>query len=252
MNNNKNVGEVISNYFSINRQSFEEFYPSEKKTIEFVMSNLNAYEKTILDVGCASGGLYNALKEAYNINYTGIDIVDESIIVAKNKFPECDFICGDISNIQIQKQFDIVFSLSCIDWNLGKGLFEKLFEKLYSFVKDKGYLIISLRISCDDKLKNDDSFQYINFNGEKVGEKVQYGILGMTDLISVLNNSKYLSKVYVNGYEGNPSVTAVTKHKKLLFVVLALEKTTENKKIIKILDLPKKYQNIFDSFLIHL
>jgi len=252
MNNKKNVGEVISNYFSFNRQSFEEFYPSERKTIEFVMSNLNASEKTILDVGCACGGLYNALKEAYNINYTGIDIIDESIIVAKNKFPECDFICGDISNIQIQKQFDIVFSLSCIDWNLGKGSFEKLFEKLYSFVKDKGYLIISLRISCDDKLKNDDSFQYINFNGEKVGEKVQYGILGMTDLISVLNNSKYLSKVYVNGYEGNPSVNAVTKHKKLLFVVLALEKTTENKKIIKILDLPKKYQNIFDSFLIHL
>ena len=38
MNNNKNVGEVISNYFSINRQSFEEFYPSERKTIEFVVN----------------------------------------------------------------------------------------------------------------------------------------------------------------------------------------------------------------------
>ena len=251
MNNNKNVGEIISNYYSTDRQSFEEFYLSERKTIEFVMSNLDVYEKKILDVGCASGGLYNALNEEYIINYTGIDIVEESIIVAKNKFPECDFICGDISNIQIQKQFDIVFSLSCIDWNLGKGSFEKLFKKLFSFVNDRGYLIISLRISCDDKLKNNDSFQYINFNGKKVGEKVQYGILGMTDLISVLNNSKYLSKVYVNGFEGNPSVTAVTQHKKLLFVVLALEKTTENKKIIKILDLPKKYQNILDSLCNH-
>ena len=246
MNYRKYASEVISNYFKNNRQSLDEFYPTERKTIEFVMSNFIADEKTILDVGCACGGLYNALKESYNINYTGIDIVDESIIIAKNKFPECDFICGDISNIQIQKQFDIVFSLSCIDWNLGKGVFENLFENLFSYVKDEGYLIISLRISCDDELNNDDSFQYINFNGEKEGDKVAYGILGMTDLISLLNKTKYFSKVYVNGFVGNPSVTAVTKHKKLLFIVLALEKTTENKKIIKILDLPNKYKHIFD------
>ena len=247
MNYKKYAGKVISNYFNNNRQSLGEFYPTERKTIEFVMSNLIAYEKTILDVGCACGGLYNALKESYNINYTGIDIVDESIIIAKNKFPESDFICADISNIKIQKQFDIVFSLSCIDWNLGKGLFENLFENLFSYVKDEGYLIISLRISCDDELNNDDSFQYINFNGEKEGDKVAYGILGMTDLISLLNKTKYFSKVYVNGFVGNPSVNTVTKHKKLLFVVLALEKTTENKKIIKILDLPKKYKDIFNA-----
>ena len=86
MNYNKYTGEVIVNYFNNNRQSMGEFYPTERKTIEFVMSNLIAYEKTILNVGCACGRLYNALKESYNINYTGIYIVDESIIIAKNKF----------------------------------------------------------------------------------------------------------------------------------------------------------------------
>ena len=86
MNYKKYEGEVISHYYSNNRQSWDEFYPTERKTIEFAMSNLIVDEKTILDVGCACGGLYNALKESYNINYTGIYIVDESIIIAKNKF----------------------------------------------------------------------------------------------------------------------------------------------------------------------
>jgi len=247
MENKKKSGELISDYFKNNRQSLDEFYPSERTTIEFVMSNLNASEKTILDVGCACGGLYNALKDSYNIKYTGIDIVNESITIAKSRYPESNFVCADISKTQIQEKFDLVFSLSCIDWNLGEGVFENLFENLFSYVKDGGSLIISLRISCDDNLNNDDSFQYINFDGEKIGSKANYGILGMGDLVSLINKTKKISKIYANGFEGKPAINSVTQHKKLLFILLALEKTTENKKIIKILDLPKKYADSFNE-----
>ena len=67
-------------------------------------------------------------------------------------------------------------------------------------------------------LNNDDSFQYINFDGKKEGDKVNYGILGMHELVSAINKSKYVSKVYANGFEGKPSSNTVTNHKKLLFI----------------------------------
>ena len=68
----------------------------------------------------------------------------------------------------------------------------------------------------------------------------------MHELVSAINKSKYVSQVYANGFEGKPSANTVTKHKKLLFIVIALKKTSQNKKIIKVFDLPSQYSNLLN------
>ena len=120
MKNIKYKSENIAYYFSQNRIKWDDFYLSEREIITSIKPNEN---DKVLDVGCGCGGLGLALNERYNIiNYTGIEINSQAVSLAKNKFPQLNIIEGDISIIEkkrtLKDEFDIVFSLSCVDWNL--------------------------------------------------------------------------------------------------------------------------------------
>ena len=53
--------EEISNFFKKNRIKWNHLYLSEKKSINYIFNNSNI--KTVLDVGCACGGLGSILKK---------------------------------------------------------------------------------------------------------------------------------------------------------------------------------------------
>jgi SAM-dependent methyltransferase len=53
--------------------------------------------RRILDLGCGLGHLYPALVQRFGkVDYTGIDIVDETIDYAAKKYSEARFICRDV------------------------------------------------------------------------------------------------------------------------------------------------------------
>ena len=67
---------------------------------------------TILDYGCGTGDFYRFLKRrGINVRYTGVDINENFISLAKSKYPECTFkvMSADDDDDQFEGFYDYIF-----------------------------------------------------------------------------------------------------------------------------------------------
>ena len=240
MKNNVFKSNNLEEYFSKNRINWKDFYPSERKIISFVKPNkLN----NVLDIGCGCGGLGLALREKFGIvNYTGVEINYKSFLTAKKMNKNGIFLLKDLLNINNKElkrnNFDFVFSLSCLDWN---NNYLKMLNKSWDYVTDGGFLIVTLRLTDQKSINNfSKSYQYINYQGLKKGEKARYVILNVNEILKNLKNFNP-SKIIAHGYWGKPSTSAVTKYSKLCFTAIAIQKRKKINldKLIYKLNLPK-------------
>ena len=211
----------ISDYFSKNRISFDSFYESEKE----ILSSVDWFDGiSVLDVGCGCGGLGLALNKKFGVfDYTGVDIHSESIKIAKDtnaivgfSFENSDFMKFDVG----QRYFDVVTSLSCVDWNLET---DAMINKCWSVVKPGGAFIATFRLAQNSKSNDRESYQYINYNGKKKGELAPYVILSYEDIFK-LGKKFNASKVKMSGYFRKPSEVAVTSHDELFFCCVLFQK----------------------------
>ncbi len=239
----------IENYFSKNRISWSQFYKSEK----LVISGLGLTDQhTILDVGCGCGGLGLALKDQFGVvNYVGVEINQQAATTAKYLNPLAEVYVGDFLDVSkgalSNRTFGVVFSLSCFDWNVQ---FSEMLNVAWSHVSHGGCLVVTLRLvngsSCDDLNR---SYQYINYDGVKEGERAAYVVLNANDLFTELQKLNPL-KISAYGYFGPPSSTAVTPYEKICFCAIAIEKRQNlNLSDIKLsLDLPEEILGAIDAF----
>ncbi|MDR1584279.1 MAG: glycosyltransferase, partial [Prevotellaceae bacterium] len=61
--------------------------------------------KRVIEIGCGSGNLLNAVRPAYGL---GIDFAPEVVEIARAKYPHLRFEVDDIENLQIDETFDYV------------------------------------------------------------------------------------------------------------------------------------------------
>jgi hypothetical protein len=124
-----------------------------------------------------------------------------------------------------ERQFDAVFSLSCVDWNVR---FDDMLAAAWSFVLPGGYLIATFRLTdaegCNDIGR---SYQYINFDGIREGERAPYVVLNAHSLMERLGGF-CPSEINAYGYWGAPSSTAVTPYERLCFSAFSIRKRMEN------------------------
>ena len=70
--------------------------------------------KRVLEIGCGSGDLLNAVKPAYGV---GIDFVPEMIEMAKQKYGYCHFHTCDAEDMRLEETFDYIIisdTLGCL------------------------------------------------------------------------------------------------------------------------------------------
>lgn len=66
--------------------------------------------KKVLDFGCGKGDFYQFLKDRnIEVHYTGFDINERLIALARQKFPECCFRVFDIDRDDFEDDFDYIF-----------------------------------------------------------------------------------------------------------------------------------------------
>lgn len=237
--------ENLEKYFSKNRIKWKDFYKSEKKIISFIKPKK---ENLVLDIGCGCGGLGLALKEKFGVsNYFGIEINKKSVLTAKKMNKKGIFISKDLLNLtnkELKKNtFNYVFSLSCMDWN---NNYLKMLKKAWSYVNEGGFLIATFRLTDKKSINNlSKSYQYVNYEGKKKGEKARYVVLNVNKNFRDLKNLNP-SQIIAYGYWGSPSISAVTKYSKLCFTAIAIQKRKKNElfKIKYRIDLPKNMQSI--------
>lgn len=229
----------ISEYFSINRVKWDQFYPSEKWIFERVAGS-EGKMGSVLDVGCAVGGLGLALGERFSLSeYVGVDINAPAIEYAntrRTKYScQCDFLCGDILTIDSlpTDKFDNVFSLSCADWNIAT---EDIISECWKHVRVGGYFILTLRLTPQQSLLSfSESFQYIHFGEgipekEEEVEKAPYIVLNVQHALAILTNLQPKpDHIMAYGYWGPPSATARTRYDRLVFTALAVRKGSNDR-----------------------
>ncbi|QWD64376.1 bifunctional 2-polyprenyl-6-hydroxyphenol methylase/3-demethylubiquinol 3-O-methyltransferase UbiG [Polynucleobacter sp. MWH-UH2A] len=222
--------KAIENFYSSHRIKWDQFYPSEKAIFESLAINSDT---RILDLGCGCGGLGLALAERFcSESYTGVDISQAAIASAKQMNPNATFISGDILELSDKElpnsAFDIVVSLSCVDWNIE---FEKMLSLAWSYVRPGGSLIATFRLTNDFETEPKNSitksYQYINFDGKMDGEIAPYVVLNANNLFSRLLSFSPKS-VTAHGYWGKPSKSAVTPYKKICFSAFSIQKKLQN------------------------
>lgn len=79
---------------------------------------------SLLEIGCSSGYYSEVLEYVLGktFQYSGIDISESFIAMAKDYYPECSFIVADAKNIPFPKaSFDIVFSSGAILYEIDYG-----------------------------------------------------------------------------------------------------------------------------------
>ena len=188
----------------------------------------------MLDVGCAAGGLCDALVERFGTleSYTGVDINRHAIEVgAKHDSqtrPKKRFVVADICNCNelAGQTFALVTVLGVADWNVdARGIVAQCWEH----VRPNGYLVISLRLTpnrttCDIAR----SFQYIWFEASPPptdAERAPYHVFNLSEAVAWLaGQAPQPESLYVYGYWGKPSAMARTPYDRLLFSVIAMRK----------------------------
>lgn len=92
--------------------------------------------RSVLDLGCGLGGLYdfvvNNLK-VNNIKYKGIDLIDGMIQTASGKYPDAHFETRDIFQNPIQEKYDYVFMCGVFNVKIGDDIefMKKMLKSAY-------------------------------------------------------------------------------------------------------------------------
>jgi SAM-dependent methyltransferase len=215
--------EHLARYFTANRIAWEQFYDSERA----IIGNLAlGRDQRILDIGCGCGGLGLALRDRFGAErYTGVEINALAVEAGRMMNSAAKIYCGDILELSrgvLHGSFyDVVFSLSCVDWNVQ---FSDMLATAWDHVAQGGSLVATFRLTtgegCDDMEK---SYQYINCDGNLEGERAAYVVLNAGSLIDTLRQFDPES-IRAVGYWGPPSATAVTPFEKLCFSAFSIRK----------------------------
>lgn len=223
--------EELLKYYQSHRGHWEDFYPSEKWVFERIAAERPTLG-TVLDVGCAGGGLGAALTERFSLeSYTGIDI-HRGIIdwaIANRKLPvPTELYAEDILNMPSDKTHDLVVSLSCADWNIET---DKIVRACWDKVKPGGHFVISLRLTTEQSINDiTESYQYINFTGDDPQPEVaNYVVLNFKEALTMLDNLIPCPELIgTYGYWGKPSETARTPFEKVMFAVCYIRKACQD------------------------
>jgi SAM-dependent methyltransferase len=230
---------IISDFYRSHRRSWAELYPSERRIFETIAAR-GADFSTVLDVGCAAGGLAEALMEHFGSlhSYTGIDVNQPAIAVARTLpsriADKRTFIAADICDCAELDghAFDLVTALGVADWNIDA---DGILAKCWEHVRPGGRLVISLRLTPGEGVSDiDRSYQYIWFDRESApppeAERAPYSVFNVDAAIGWLcRQAPTPDLIQISGYWGTPSPTAHTLYDRIVFSAIAMRKPASRK-----------------------
>jgi ubiquinone/menaquinone biosynthesis C-methylase UbiE len=100
----------------------------------------------ILDVGCGGGGsIINFLRLGFDPSKIwGIDILPERIRIARSRFPNVNFICGDASSMKEleDNRFDLVFEATMFVQITDDNLSQRIADEMLRVAKTNGFIML--------------------------------------------------------------------------------------------------------------
>jgi len=97
-------------------------------------------DKTILDVACGTGVLFDFYLQRKVAKVVGIDISKEMVKIARKKYPKIQIICADVTEYQFVESFDCIMVFNAFPHFSNST---KLFQSLEKILKPKGRITIA-------------------------------------------------------------------------------------------------------------
>lgn len=221
---------------------------------------------SVLEIGCSVGLLPLSFNEFFHDKkYTGLDLSSKSLDLAKNNFPQGEFICDDFIKSKIN-EYDLIISFDVIDHvydpnkflakiiSLTKkyayirsyrGFFPNLKQHKMNYRSNEGIYLNDLSVSELEKicLQNNLSRENFKIYKEIPREKILYD----SDLGRVWNHSDENNKQKILNHTG-------FSLKQLNDLPTKLETSTQmiessiNELLPETLGFPKDYYNSIKSF----
>src|SRR5512147_1420956 len=101
---------------------------------------------TVLDYGCGTGDFYRFLKRrSIQVKYTGVDINENFIALARKKYPECTFRVMNADDDVVEGLFDYIFICGVFNLNV-PGVDEDMKNALMTLFRhcNKGLVLSAL------------------------------------------------------------------------------------------------------------
>lgn len=115
----------------------------------------------ILDFGCGKGDFYLFLKNKnIEVEYTGFDINEKLIALAKQKFPDADFRAFDIDRDVLDEDFDYIFL--CGVFNLKIQGLDKIIENTLKKLFNRCRIALAFNALSSHNPKKDFDLHYAN------------------------------------------------------------------------------------------
>ena len=207
-------------YYSKHRHEVSDLYPSERVFLPRVLFP----GIKVLDVGCASGGFFNIMRALEpTIDYTGIDIAEPAVDLARRTYQEARFEVADGVTIPFDDgTFDLVHCTSVL-----------VIEPRYQEIWKEMYRVTSRFVLADMRLLKDiegqgglqDSHYRIQFDGQEQEAVVPYVVSDADEVISFLLDSEPRPRALRGtGYFHEVSEMADTCYSQVCMSILLVEK----------------------------
>ena len=207
-------------YYTGYRDKESDLFDSEKYFLKDFLQD----SKSILDIGCATGGMYNILKEKKSeINYSGIDVAENLINEAQKKFPKINFLVYDGTQLPYDDSiFDGVISFGTT-----------VHDQDYFTLLSEAYRVTSRKLIFDIRLTNLPELNSIEDSYVIDGSKVKYPyvVANVVQFFQWAIKLKNLKKLNIYGYwgKGNKYTNLPFEYKKICMAGVLLEKRTSKK-----------------------
>ena len=137
---NKILIETVKDYNSISKK-YSSVRSKEWKELNFLFEGALREDK-ILDLGCGNGRFYPLLKEA---QYIGVDPSSELIKIAKEDYPQGDFIVAYGNDLPFEDEyFDKIYSIAVLHHLPSLKSRKELLSEVKRVLKKGGVMILTV------------------------------------------------------------------------------------------------------------
>lgn len=142
---NRDFYQSVSKEFSLTRQRPWEGWDRAVETV-LKYQGKDREDVSVLDIGCGNGRFYDFIsKKIKSVNYTGIDINNDFINEAKQKYKEAKFIKQDIFKYldKVEGKYDVVCAFGVTHHIPDDSFRSQWFSILPNLLNDKGILVLT-------------------------------------------------------------------------------------------------------------
>jgi|TARA_B110001450_G_C17640780_1_gene489215 SAM-dependent methyltransferase len=215
-----NQPNVVS-FFDINRTTTSDIYPSEW----FFLKEQLKEGMSILDIGCAQGGFAGMIAEHLNdFTYTGVDISEEMISKAKEKYPQHNFhIVKENDYSKVTGKYDVSLVLGILHLH---ETWRNTIQIAWNHTKSS--LILDLREVFEETVEDKKKSYFkmdINGSNDDYSEVLPYNLINSGEALEIVNSiCTGAEKISFYGYSQDPAKTAVTPTNKIFASVYLAQK----------------------------